>query len=96
MTFTVLGIIACFIPEPTVSKALGVAFGIDSIIASIITDVIAKKKSGKSIRIGLSFNYKIIVNTKQVYIVKTKYIKIGVWTQYKTAKLSNIKWWVKL
>ena len=92
----VIGIIVCFIPDPTVSKALGVSAGIDSIISGVIGDVIAKKKSGKSIRIGFSFNYKIVVNSKYVYIVNTRWVKIGFWSQWRTAKLSIIKWWVKL
>ena len=92
----VLGIIACFIPDPTLSKAIGVASGIVSIVSSIISEVIAKKKSGKSIWIGLSFNYKIVVNRQYIFIVNTRWVKIGYWYTWKTAKISNIKWWVKL
>ena len=94
--YCVEGIIACFIPEPAVSKAIGVAFGSASLVSALISDVIATKKSGQSIRIGISFNYKIVVNKAYVYIVNTRWIKIGFWSIYKTAKLSNIKWWVKL
>ena len=92
----VIGIIACFIPDATVSKVIGVAAGIDSIVSSIISEVIAEKKSGKSIRIGISFNYKITENSKYVYIVNTRWFKLGFWYKTKTAKISNIRWWVRL
>ena len=73
---------------------IGVAAGIDSIVSSIISEVIAEKKSGKSIIIGISLNYKITENSKYVYIVNTRWFKLGFWYKTKTAKISNIRWWV--
>ncbi len=95
-TMAVIGIIACFIPEPTVSKAIGVVAGIDSIASAIISAVIAKKKKGKSIRIGISFNYKIKENKKYIYIINSRWVKLGYWYKWKTVTISNFKWWVKL
>ena len=94
--YAVIGIIACFIPEPTVSKALGAVFGISSLVLTIILSVLAEKKAGQSIRIGFSFNYKITSSRRRVYIVKNRWLKVKTWVTIKSVQIYSIKWWVRL
>jgi len=90
--YGIAGIIACFIPEATVSKALGIVFGICSISSGIISEIISAYKKNKSIIIKISFNYKIVKSTGYFYIVNTWLLKIRIKYKKNTINIYNLKW----
>ena len=93
---TLISIFSSLIPEPAVSKAVQIITGVSAVIAYRLANIIAEKKSGKSVQISLSFNYKINTHKKFVYIINTRYVKIGIWSKWQTAKIWNVRWAVKV
>ncbi len=47
MAYGMVGIVACFIPEPAVSKALGIVAGITSLVSAIASTLISNYKKIK-------------------------------------------------
>ena len=93
--YGIVGIIACFIPEPVVSKAVGVTAGLSSIVSSIASALISKYKYKKSITLNLSFNYQKVYRTAYFYIINTKYIKVKIKIKKGTIRIYNLKWSAK-
>jgi len=92
----IVAIISILIPEPTVSKVLGVSCGLEKIVSGLIAEVISSKKSGKTIKIGISFNYEIIVKYRILYTVGFGRWRMIVTQKYKSARIYNLKGWVNL
>lgn len=51
IAFGIIGIIACYIPEPIISKAVGIVSGVLSLSSMLASSLIDKYKNKKSIRI---------------------------------------------
>lgn len=47
IAYGIVGLVACFIPEPAVSKALGIAAGITSLVSAIASTLISNYKKIK-------------------------------------------------
>ena len=94
---TVLSLASCFIPEPAVSKAVGIVSGVLGALYADISSILSRYE-GYDIYLRVSFNYKITSQRKYVYLVNTRFLKIGCWTEVKQVSISNLKCslWVDL
>ena len=86
----VVGIAACFIPEPTVSKVVGVVSGVASLYYSDIAGLLSKY-AGYDFYLRISFNYRYVTIRKYVYLVKTRFLEVGYWTKTTQVSISNFK-----
>ena len=77
IAYGIVGLVACFIPEPVVSKALGVAAGIASLTSAIASTLISNYKKNKSIIFKMSFNYQKVKKTAYFYIINTWWLNNG-------------------
>ena len=92
MAYGMVGIVACFIPEPVVSKALGVAAGIAALASAIASTLISNYKKNKSINFKMSFNYQKVKKTAYFYIINTWWLKVRIRFTAKSIRIYNLKW----
>lgn len=92
MAYGIVGLVACFIPEPAVSKALGVAAGITSLASAIASTLISNYKKNKSINFKMSFNYQKVKKTAYFYIINTWWLKVRIRFTAKSIRIYNLKW----
>lgn len=91
MAYGMVGIVACFIPEPVVSKALGVAAGIAALASAIASTLISNYKKNKSINFKMSFNYQKVKKTAYFYIINTWWLKVRIRFTAKSIRIYNLK-----
>ena len=92
IAYGIVGLVACFIPEPVVSKALGVAAGIASLTSAIASTLISNYKKNKSIIFKMSFNYQKVKKTAYFYIINTWWLKVRIRFTAKSIRIYNLKW----
>lgn len=92
IAYGIVGLVACFIPEPVVSKALGVAAGIASLASAIASTLISNYKKNKSIIFKMSFNYQKVKKTAYFYIINTWWLKVRIRFTAKSIRIYNLKW----
>ena len=92
IAYGIVGLVACFIPEPVVSKALGVAAGIASLASAIASTLISNYKKNKSIIFKMSFNYQKVKKTAYFYNINTWWLKVRIRFTAKSIRIYNLKW----
>jgi len=92
IAYGIVGLVACFIPEPVVSKALGVAAGIASLASAIASTLISNYKKNKSIIFKMSFNYQKVKKAAYFYIINTWWLKVRIRFTAKSIRIYNLKW----
>lgn len=85
-----VAIIGMVIPEPVVSKALGVAGAAGSLAADISKSIIGKVAKHKKITASIDFDYKITTTKKWIWI--NKWLHWGYWKINLNYRLYNLKW----
>ena len=92
IAYGIVGLVANIIPEPAVSKALGIAAGIASLVSSAASTLISKYKNKKSMNFKMSFNYQRIKKTAYFYIINTWWLKVRIRLKSKSIRIYNLKW----